>query len=86
MIVIQITVGKVVVCPHFIGKCATVLQMSVVIWILLKWDAGRGALWLKYLTLGAAISTGVSGLLYVFDGIKQLGTHPASSPTEKGHE
>jgi hypothetical protein len=40
-------------------------------------------LWLKYLTLGAAICTGVSGLLYVFDGIKQLGSHPASLATKK---
>lgn len=84
MVVIHFTVGKVVVHPRFIGKCATVLQMSVVIWILLKWDAGRGALWLKYVTLGAAASTGISGLLYVFDGVKQLGAHPASSPTKTG--
>ena len=78
--VIRFTVGKVVVRPRFTGKIATVLQMAVVIWILLKWDFGRGVLWLKYLTLGAAICTGVSGLLYVLDGVKQLGSHPASSP------
>ena len=82
MVVIQHTVGKVAVRPHFIGKCATVLQMSVVIWILLKWDQSLNALWLKYLTLGAAIFTGVSGLLYVLDGVKQLGSHPTSSPTK----
>jgi CDP-diacylglycerol--glycerol-3-phosphate 3-phosphatidyltransferase len=80
--VIRFTVGKIVVRPRFTGKIATVLQMAVVIWILLKWDFGRGALWLKYLTLGAAICTGVSGLLYVLDGIKQLGSHPASLPTK----
>jgi cardiolipin synthase len=80
--VIRFTVGKVIVRPRFIGKTATVLQMAVVIWILLKWDAGQGAHWLKYLTLGAAICTGVSGLLYVFDGIKQLGSHPTSSATK----
>jgi CDP-diacylglycerol--glycerol-3-phosphate 3-phosphatidyltransferase len=80
--VIRFTVGKVVVRPRFIGKCATVLQMAVVIWILLKWDVGQGAYWLKYVTLGAAISTGISGLLYVFDGIKQLGSHPTSSATK----
>jgi CDP-diacylglycerol--glycerol-3-phosphate 3-phosphatidyltransferase len=80
--VIRFTVGNIVVRPRFTGKIATVLQMAVVIWILLKWDFGHGALWLKYLTLGAAICTGVSGLLYVFDGIKQLGSHPASSPTK----
>ncbi|HSY10516.1 MAG TPA: CDP-alcohol phosphatidyltransferase family protein [Candidatus Dormibacteraeota bacterium] len=77
--VIRFTVGKVVVHPRFTGKIATVLQMVVVIWILLKWDAGQGAHWLKYVTLGAAVSTGISGLLYVFDGIKQLGSHPTSS-------
>jgi cardiolipin synthase (CMP-forming) len=81
--VIRFTVGKIVVRPRFTGKIATVLQMSVVIWILLKWDFGHGALWLKYLELAAAICTGVSGLLYVFDGIKQLGSHPASSATKK---
>jgi phosphatidylglycerophosphate synthase len=82
--VIRFTVGKVVVHPRFTGKIATVLQMAVVIWILLKWDAGQGAHWLKYLELGAAICTGISGLLYVFDGVKQLGSHPASSPTKTG--
>jgi CDP-diacylglycerol--glycerol-3-phosphate 3-phosphatidyltransferase len=82
--VIRFTVGKVVVRPRLTGKIATVLQMTVVIWILLKWDFGRGGLWLKYVTLGAAICTGISGLLYVFDGVKQLGAHPASSPTKTG--
>ena len=82
-VVIQHTVGKVVVHPRILGKIATVLQMTVVIWLLLKWDAGRGAHWLKYLTLGAAFSTGISGLFYIFDGVKQLGTHPASSAVEK---
>jgi cardiolipin synthase len=79
MVVIQYTVGKVTVHPRIVGKVSTVLQMAVVLWILLKWDAGRGAHWLKYVMLAAAICTGVSGLLYVFDGIKQLGSHPASS-------
>jgi cardiolipin synthase (CMP-forming) len=81
--VIRFTVGQVVVHPHFIGKCATVLQMTVVIWILLKWDAGQGVLWLKYIALAAVISTGISGMLYVFDGIKQLGSHPTSSAIKK---
>jgi len=82
VVVIHFTVGKVKVYPRLLGKCATVLQMAVVIWILLKWDAGQGAHWLKYVTLGAAVSTGISGLLYVFDGIKQLGSHPTSSATK----
>jgi len=32
--------------------------------------------------VGAAVCTGVSGLLYIWDGVKQLGSHPASSPTK----
>jgi CDP-diacylglycerol--glycerol-3-phosphate 3-phosphatidyltransferase len=83
--VIQMTVGKVTVRPRVVGKVATVLQMFCVVWVLLKWDAG-----LRYIsslfpvwTYGAAICTGVSGLLYVFDGVKQLNAHPASSPSVK---
>jgi CDP-diacylglycerol--glycerol-3-phosphate 3-phosphatidyltransferase len=78
MVVIHLTVGKVAVRPRIIGKCATVLQMAVVIWILLKWDQDLNPLWPWYLMAGAAICTGVSGLLYVWDGVKQLGSHPAS--------
>jgi len=75
--VIQLTVGKVKVRPRFTGKLATVLQMICVIWILLKWH------WLTegyftILTAAAAIFTGVSGLLYVYDGVKQLSSHPTS--------
>jgi cardiolipin synthase (CMP-forming) len=79
MVVIQMTVGKVGVRPRFTGKIATVLQMSAVIWILLKWDAGQGAHWFLYCALAAAAFTGLSGLLYVWDGIRQLGSHPSSS-------
>jgi CDP-diacylglycerol--glycerol-3-phosphate 3-phosphatidyltransferase len=82
--VIRLTVGKVIVRPRFMGKIATVLQMIVVLWILLDWDRELNARWLKIWTLGAAVCTGVSGLLYIWDGVKQLGAHPASSPTKTG--
>jgi CDP-diacylglycerol--glycerol-3-phosphate 3-phosphatidyltransferase len=82
VVVIRFTVGTIAVRPRLTGKIATVLQMAVVIWILLKWDFDFGAQWLKYLALGAAVSTGISGMLYVFDGVKQLGSHPASLPTK----
>jgi CDP-diacylglycerol--glycerol-3-phosphate 3-phosphatidyltransferase len=81
--VIRLTVGKVVVRPRIMGKIATVLQMIVVIWILLHWDRDLNARWLKIWKLGAVICTGMSGLLYVWDGVKQLGSHPASSASEK---
>ncbi len=75
LIVIQMTVGKVRVRPRVLGKIATVLQMVVVLWILLKWTGQ----WLLWWMLAAAICTGISGLLYVWDGTRQLSAHPASS-------
>jgi cardiolipin synthase len=80
--VIRFIAGSVVVRPRVLGKIATVLQMAVVIWILLKWDRDLNAHWFTCLTVGAAVGTGVSGLLYVLDGVKQLGAHPASLPTK----
>lgn len=77
LIVIQMTVGKVKVRPRLLGKAATVLQMAVVLWILLKWDEH----WLLGLTLLAAFCTGFSGLLYIRDGTLQLSSHPSSSPS-----
>ncbi len=81
--VIRFTVGKVKVRPRAFGKIATVLQMIVVIWILLAWDRDLNASWLRVWTIGAALFTGLSGLLYIWDGVKQLGAHPASSATVK---
>ena len=76
--VIQMMVGKVHVRPRVLGKIATVLQMMVVLWILLKWNEA----WLFYFSLSAAICTGISGLLYVWDGTRQLSAHPTSSPSK----
>jgi cardiolipin synthase len=76
MVVIQMTVGRVTVRPRMIGKVATVFQMSIILWILLKWES----YWLMYLAEGAALCTGCSGLLYVLDGVRQLSAHPTSSP------
>jgi CDP-diacylglycerol--glycerol-3-phosphate 3-phosphatidyltransferase len=80
VIVIHFTVGKVHVRPRLTGKLATVFQMLTVIWILLRWDLNRGLL--EVWILCAGIFTGISGLLYIWDGVKQLGSHPASSPTK----
>jgi cardiolipin synthase (CMP-forming) len=80
-IVIHFVVGKITVHPRLTGKLATVFQMLAVSWILLHWDFNYGLL--KIWILGAGIFTGISGLLYVWDGMRQLGAHPSSSPTEK---
>lgn len=79
--VIHSTVGKVKVRPRISGKIATVLQMISIVWILLQWDAQFKPVWFWVWTLGAAICTGISGLLYVWDGMKQLSSHPTSSAT-----
>jgi cardiolipin synthase (CMP-forming) len=76
MLLIQFMVGKVKVRPRVVGKVATVLQMVVVLWIMLKWRES----WLRVLTLVTAICTGISGLFYVWDGSRQLSAHPSSSP------
>jgi len=75
MVVIQMTVGHVQVRPRMLGKIATVLQMVVVLWILLRWDGP----WLSVWMIGAGVCTGGSGLLYVWDGVRQLGAHPSAS-------
>lgn len=77
--VIHLTVGKVVVRPRMLGKIATVLQMSVVLWVLFKWHG----VWLDRLAAATALCTGISGLLYVWDGVRQLAASPKSSPTAK---
>ena len=75
LLVIQMTVGKVTVRPRMLGKASTVLQMAIVLWILLKWPDK----WLWVWIIGAAVCTGGSGLLYLWDGMRQLSAHPASS-------
>lgn len=79
LLVIHLAIGKVKVRPRFVGKAATVLQMAAVLWVLLKWPES----YLRYVVLAAAFCTAVSGVWYVFDGMKQLAAHPASSPTRK---
>ncbi|HZT23109.1 MAG TPA: CDP-alcohol phosphatidyltransferase family protein [Verrucomicrobiae bacterium] len=75
--VVWLIVGKITVRPRLTGKLATVFQMLTVSWILLRWDFHRG--WLQIWMLAAGVFTGVSGLLYIWDGSRQLSTHPASS-------
>lgn len=83
LVITQMMIGKVNVHPRVLGKVATVLQMVCIVWILLKWDRTLGGPWFAIWTLGAAVCTGVSGLFYIRDGMKQLGAHPTSSPAPK---
>lgn len=79
--VIHLTVGKVKVRPRLLGKVATVFQMICILWILLKWDRVGDGLWLWCWLWGAGVCTGLSGLLYVWDGVRQLSASPSSVAT-----
>ena len=79
LVVIHFTVGKVIVHPRIIGKVATVLQMTVVLWTLLRWDAR----WLLVWNLSTAICTGGSGFLYIYDGVRQLSASPKAEASSK---
>jgi CDP-diacylglycerol--glycerol-3-phosphate 3-phosphatidyltransferase len=76
MVLIHMICGKTVVHPRIIGKVSTVLQMIMVLWTLLKWNDR----WLDFWAPAAAICTGISGLLYTWDGVSQLSASPKSSP------
>jgi cardiolipin synthase (CMP-forming) len=67
--------GKARVRPRLTGKCATFFQMGMVIWILLHWSQT----WLPVWLYGAALFTAASGLLYIWDGVRQLNASPASA-------
>ena len=84
--VVRFIVGKVAVRPRITGKLATVCQMIVILWILMGWDRDLDVRWIRVWMLAAVAFTGISGLLYVWDGVKQLGSHPSSSPTKNNPE
>jgi CDP-diacylglycerol--glycerol-3-phosphate 3-phosphatidyltransferase len=76
LIVIYYSCGRVAVRPILIGKLATVLQMICVLWALFKWSLS----WLEAWSAGAALCTGISGLFYLYDGLRQLSASPSSAP------
>jgi len=82
LVVINHLCGKTTVRPHWIGKVATVLQMAAVLWGLFKFDS-RG---LFVVSLGAALCTGASGLIYILFGVSQLSANPASLPTRNSRD
>ena len=75
--------GKMKIQPHFISKCATVLQMFVVAWgVLGREDQfGLETDWLFWWCLAATVFTGTTFLIYFPAGVKQLKTVPASAPS-----
>ena len=68
-ILIHMLAGKVTARPRIVGKCATFFQMLTLGWVLLRIE------WLSYRwpLYAAGFFTLVSGIWYIFDGLKQLG-------------
>ena len=76
LIVVHYCCGRVSVRPIPLGKAATVLQMTCILWALLKWNRN----WLAAWCVGAAVCTGISGVFYVCEGVRQLNASPTSGP------
>ncbi len=80
-ITVRLVVGQLTVRPRITGKIATVCQMIIVTWLLLRWDFIFEGRFLHIWVVAAGLFTAVSGLLYVWDGTQQLSSHPSSSAT-----
>jgi cardiolipin synthase len=78
LLFVQTNCTKVIVRPRLVGKLATVFQIVLLSWILLKWHSG----WLPVWIYGAAIFTGVSFLFYTADGLRQLSASPRSAAVQ----
>ena len=61
--------------PRFIGKTGTVMLMACVICALMR--GPEQVTWL--LALATAVCDGVSGIFYLFDGLRQMNDDPAAS-------
>jgi cardiolipin synthase (CMP-forming) len=72
LVLVTYLVGQGTVRPRWVGKVATVLQMTCVFWVLLKLDAN----WLVWFAAGATTCTAVSGVQYIRDGIRMLKSKP----------
>ena len=67
--VLHLLNGKVHVKPSWTGKVATVLQMAAIAWVMLQ----LRFLPLPWVVIAAGLFTFISGIIYVLDGIRQLG-------------
>ncbi len=73
---VYLAVGDLKVRPHFLSKVSSVLQMSCIGWVLFKLPGGV-TFWLA---VGASVTTAITGLMYVMDGIRQFSEHPMAHP------
>ncbi len=67
-VLIHIIVGNAKSHPRIVGKCATFFQMITLGWVLLKIDRPP----FEWPMIAAGVFTFISGVWYIFDGVKQL--------------
>jgi CDP-diacylglycerol--glycerol-3-phosphate 3-phosphatidyltransferase len=72
-VLIHMLAGRVTARPRLVGKCATFFQMITLGWVLLKIERPSYE-WSLY---AATLFTFISGVWYIFDGVKQLNVHEA---------
>ncbi len=68
-------VGSVHVQPRWVGKSATVLQMGLIAWALIRFPSP----WFAPCVALAGILTALSFVQYAVDGIRQLGHAPRAA-------
>jgi len=73
---LYVVMGNVEVKPLFMSKTSAVFQMLVIGWVLCKLPE-VGTLWLA---IASAVTTAITGVFYVRDGIRQFSEHPAAQP------
>jgi cardiolipin synthase len=73
--VVYYACGKISIRPIMIGKAATVLQMACVLWALFKWPGNI----LVVIAVAAAVCTSLSGIWYIWNGVRELSASPSSS-------
>ena len=75
-VLLYVVIGNVEVKPLFMSKTSAVLQMVTIGWVLCKLSA-IGTFWLA---LAVSVTTAITGLLYVREGIRLFSEHPAAQP------
>jgi cardiolipin synthase len=75
-VLIHIIVGTAKSHPRLVGKCATFFQMITLGWVLLKIQQPS----FKWPMIVAGVFTFISGVCYIYDGVKQLNVGETKKP------
>jgi len=73
---LYVVMGNVEVKPIFMSKTSAVFQMVVIGWVLCKLPE-VGTFWLA---IASAVTTTITGVFYVREGIRQFSEHPLAQP------